>query len=66
MPRPNHNLPNLLIGGVVDYADEENMSKDEAHAELLTIALNEVGILSCSTTSNSEGTGDGGCHPDEG
>lgn len=45
MPRPNHDLPNLLIGGVEDYARREDLSKDEAHAELLKFALTEKGIL---------------------
>lgn len=45
MPRPNHNVPSWVLGGVSDYADEQNISKDEAHSELLQIALKEVGIL---------------------
>ncbi|MDL5363903.1 hypothetical protein [Halalkalicoccus sp. NIPERK01] len=45
MPRPNHDIPGLLLGGVRDYAAENDMSRDEAHAELLRIGLKEVGIL---------------------
>lgn len=53
MARPNHDIPNLLLGGVRDYADEEDISNEEAHAQLLRVALKEVGILDC----NKSGTG---------
>ncbi|KYH23723.1 hypothetical protein HAPAU_42030 [Halalkalicoccus paucihalophilus] len=45
MPRPNHDVPGWALGGVNDYADEQDISRDEAHTELLRIALIEVGIL---------------------
>lgn len=45
MVRPNHDLPNLLVGGVRDYAQEQDISDEEAHAELLRIALRDTGIL---------------------
>lgn len=45
MPRPNHDLPSHLIGGVKDYARREDLSRDEAHAELLRFALTEAGIF---------------------
>lgn len=45
MPRPNHDIPSLLLGGVRDYAEEQDISRDEAHAELLRIALKDVGIM---------------------
>ena len=45
MPRPNHNISNLLLGGIRDYADKEGLSNEEAHEELLRIALSEVGML---------------------
>lgn len=46
MPRPNHDLPNLLLGGIKDYARREDISRDEAHADLLARGLRDVGILS--------------------
>ena len=45
MPRPNVDIPNLLIGGVKDYARREDISQDEAYTELLRIGLEEEGIL---------------------
>ena len=45
MPRPNHDLPNLLLGGIKDYARREDISRDEAHADLLARGLRDVGIL---------------------
>lgn len=45
MPRPNHDIPGVLLGGVNDYADREEISRDEAHSRILRIGLKEVGIL---------------------
>ena len=45
MPRPNMDIPNLMIGGVEDYAEREDISRDEAYAKLLSIGLSEEGIL---------------------
>lgn len=45
MPRPNHDIPGILLGGVRDYAAKEEISRDEAHSRLLRIGLKEVGIL---------------------
>lgn len=45
MPRPNHDVAGWALGGVNDYADREGISRDEAHTELLRIALKEVEIL---------------------
>jgi hypothetical protein len=49
MPRPNHDIPNLLLGGVKAYANEHDMTNEEAHTELLRIALIETEILPGST-----------------
>lgn len=51
MPRPNHDISNLLLGAVKDYAEEQDLSPEEAHSELLRSALEAEGII-CS--------GDGG------
>lgn len=62
MPRPNHDLPNLLLGGVKDYADEQGISNEEAHAELLRIGLVEQGVLSRDLVTpdpGTDGNGDG-------
>ena len=53
MVRPNHDIPNLLVGGIRDYASSEGISDEDAHAELLRIALSEVGIL-CNESEDSE------------
>jgi hypothetical protein len=45
MPRPNHDIPHLLLGGVRDYAEVKELSPEEAHRDLLRIALNDVGVL---------------------
>lgn len=47
MPRPNHDLPNLLLGGIKDYARREDVTVDEAHADLLARGLREVEIINC-------------------
>lgn len=47
MPRPNHDLPNLLLGGIKDYADREDVTVDEAHADLLARGLEDVDIMNC-------------------
>lgn len=47
MPRPNHDLPNLLLGGIKDYARREDVTQDEAHADLLARGLREVNIINC-------------------
>ena len=47
MPRPNHNIPNLLLGGIKDYAEREGVTVDEAHADLLARGLRDVSILDC-------------------
>lgn len=54
MPRPNHDIPNLLLGGVRDYAAENDISREEAHIQLLELALKDVGILSCESSQSSE------------
>ena len=65
MVRPNHDLPNLLVGGIRDYADQEGLDDSEAHAELLRDALRNAGILCGSAhTGESEGK-DEGDGPDE-
>lgn len=45
MPRPNIDIPNLIKGGVKDYARREDISQDEAYTELLRLGLEEEGIL---------------------
>jgi hypothetical protein len=47
MPRPNHDLPSHLIGGVKDYAREHDISTDEAHARLLAYSLKKAGVIGC-------------------
>lgn len=47
MPRPNHDISNLLLGGIRDYADREDVSVDEAHSDLLARGLRDVGIMDC-------------------
>lgn len=47
MPRPNVDLPNLIMGGAKDYASREDISRDEAYAELMAIGLAEVNIFDC-------------------
>lgn len=39
MVRPNHDLPNVLVGGIKDFADREEMATEVAHAKLLREAL---------------------------
>jgi hypothetical protein len=46
MPRPNHDISNVLLGGVRDYAEANELSPEEAHRDLLRIALRDVGVLS--------------------
>lgn len=48
MPRPNHDLPSHLIGGVKDYAREHDISVDEAHARLLAYSLEKAGTIGCA------------------
>jgi hypothetical protein len=48
MPRPNHDLPSHLIGGVKDYAREQNIDVDEAHAQLLGYALQKARVIECA------------------
>lgn len=48
MARPSHDIPNLLLGGIRDYADQHDISSEEAHRRLLRRALKEVDILSCT------------------
>jgi hypothetical protein len=48
MPRPNHDLPSHLIGGVKDYAREQDIDVDEAHSQLLAYALQEAKIIECA------------------
>ena len=51
MVRPSHNLSNVVVGGIRDYAelleDEEDreVPDEEAHERLLRIGLVEVGVL---------------------
>lgn len=45
MPRPNHDIPNLLLGGVRDYAEQTDTDPETAHIHLLRLALTEVGIF---------------------
>jgi hypothetical protein len=45
MPRPNVDIPNIIWGGIKDYARREDISKDEACAELLAIGLAETGVI---------------------
>ena len=45
MPRPNHDISNLVLGAVRDYADEHELADEDAHQELLTIGLQAVGML---------------------
>ena len=47
MPRPNHDISNLLLGGIRDYANREDVTVDEAHADLLARGLRDVGIMDC-------------------
>lgn len=55
MVRPTHDLPNLLVGGVRDYAEREGIEPEEAHARLLKRSLRDVGILCCeSDTDDSD------------
>lgn len=63
MVRPNHDLPNLLVGGIRDYADQEGLDDSEAHAELLRDALRNAGIL-CGSAHAGEGEEEGDS-PDE-
>lgn len=55
MARPSHDIPNLLLGGVRDYADEHDITSEEAHRRLLRLALKEVGILACGGTGTVAG-----------
>lgn len=54
MARPNVDIPNYLIGGVKDYADENDISRDEAHAQLLKKSLSDAGIIGCSGSDTSK------------
>lgn len=45
MPRPNVDVPYLVVGGVKDYANKHDISRDKAHEELLRSALINAGVL---------------------
>lgn len=45
MPRPNVDIPNLIKGGVKDYARREDIDQDDAYTKLLRIGLEEEGIF---------------------
>lgn len=45
MPRPNHDIPNMLLGAIKDYADQHGLADEEAHALLLRVGLVAVGVL---------------------
>ena len=45
MARPNVDVSHLVIGAVKDYANRHDISRDEAHEELLRSALINAEIL---------------------
>lgn len=51
MVRPSHDLSNVVVGGIRDYADQlaaehdREVDAEEAHEKLLRQALVDVGIL---------------------
>lgn len=53
MVRPNHDIPNLLVGGIRDYADQQDIDNADAHAQLLRIGLKEVDILPSQTDTDT-------------
>lgn len=53
MPRPNHDISNLVLGAVRDYADEHGLADEQAHEELLTMGLQAVGMLPESHLSDA-------------
>lgn len=60
MVRPSHNLSNVVVGGIRDYAeqleDEEGreVPDEEAHERLLRIGLVEVGVLPPGTEDSDD------------
>ncbi|MFH5802368.1 hypothetical protein [Haladaptatus sp. CMAA 1911] len=45
MARPNVDVSHLVIGAVKDYADKHDISRSEAHEELLRSALINAELL---------------------
>lgn len=60
MPRPNVDIAKYITGGVEDYADKHDLSRDDAYEALLLRGLNTVdqpGFASIdSELANLEGT----------
>lgn len=50
MARPHVDIPYYIIGGVKDYAEKHDLSRDEAHAKLLREGLVADGIFDAETT----------------
>lgn len=67
MVRPAHDIPNMLLGAIRDYAEREDITDEEAHICILRTGLLEVGMrLECGgkpkgdDSANTEQKTDGG------
>lgn len=70
MVRPSHDLSNIVVGGIRDYAEQletetgDDVDPEDAHERLLRKALVDVGILaageSCTSSGSEDVTGDTG------
>ena len=66
MVRPSHDLSNIVVGGIRDYAeqleDEHGCEVDveEAHEKLLRRALADVGLLPAGVDDTTECKTNGG------
>lgn len=67
MVRPNHDIPNMLLGAIRDYAEKQNIEAEQAHRCILRVGLREVGMsLTCDEkakgddSANTEQKTDGG------
>lgn len=56
MARPSVEIPYHIIGGVKDYAEKHDLSRDEAHAKLLREGLVADGIFNGDTSNDSDST----------
>lgn len=46
MVRPDYHISHLLLGGIREYAAQHEIADEDAHNQLLNIALTEAGIIS--------------------
>ena len=62
MVRPSHDLSNIVVGGIRDYAEQleaetgDDVDPEDAHERLLRDALVDVGILTAGESCTSTGS----------